>query len=136
MLQYNGMVEVVAAIIEREGRILIGQRMPEQSHPLQWEFPGGKVEAGETPSMAVVRELEEELGIRVDSSREIAQYEFTYQGKDPIRLFFLRIESYAGDPVNRIFYDLRWEETEKLRGYDFVEGDREFIEGLGSGAIR
>ena len=46
------MVEVVAAILERDGRVLIGQRQPHQSHPLQWEFPGGKVEPGETPAEA------------------------------------------------------------------------------------
>ena len=130
MLQYNGMVQVVAAVIEREGRILIGQRTEEQSHPLKWEFPGGKVESGETPRMAVVRELEEELGIQVESSREITRYEFAYPGKNPIRLFFLRIESYRGEPINRIFRDLRWEAKDKLSEYDFVEGDGEFIQGL------
>jgi 8-oxo-dGTP diphosphatase len=130
MLQYNDMVQVVAAIIERKGRILIGQRMPEQSHPLKWEFPGGKLEPGETPAMAVARELEEELGIQVEASREITHYDFAYPGKNPIRLFFLRIESYGGEPVNRIFRDLRWEAKEKLGEYDFVEGDREFIDGL------
>ena len=57
------MVQVVAAIIERDGRILICRRTREQSHALKWEFPGGKVEPGETPEQAVERELEEELGI-------------------------------------------------------------------------
>ena len=51
------MVEVVAAIMERDGRILIGQRRPEQSHALKWELPGGKVEGGETPAQALTREL-------------------------------------------------------------------------------
>src|SRR3954451_13365547 len=63
VLQYYGMVQVVAAILERDGLILIGQRTPEQSHPLKWEFPGGKVVSGETPEQALARELEEELGI-------------------------------------------------------------------------
>ena len=53
------MIQVVAAIIERDGRILVGQRQASQSHPLQWEFPGGKVEPGETPEQALARELEE-----------------------------------------------------------------------------
>ena len=57
------MLQVVAAIIERDGSVLIGRRRPEQSHPLQWEFPGGKVEPGETPEQALARELGEELAI-------------------------------------------------------------------------
>ena len=59
------MRQVVAGIIERNGTVLIGRRKPEQSHPLKWEFPGGKVEAGETPESALRRELAEELGIDV-----------------------------------------------------------------------
>ncbi|MGA9625820.1 MAG: NUDIX domain-containing protein, partial [Bryobacteraceae bacterium] len=57
------MVQVVAGVIERQGRCLICRRKREQSHPLKWEFPGGKVEPGETPEQALTRELEEELGI-------------------------------------------------------------------------
>ena len=89
------MIQVVAAIIEREGRILIGQRRPEQSHPLKWEFPGGKVEPGETPERALTRELEEELAIRNARGPEIARYEFTYPGKSPIALIFHRVTEFG-----------------------------------------
>src|SRR6185312_8739068 len=75
------MVQVVAAIIERSGCVLIGQRQPEQSHPLKWEFPGGKVELNESPEQALARELEEELSIRNARGAEIARYEFAYPGK-------------------------------------------------------
>jgi len=81
VLQYNDMVQVVAAILEREGLILIGTRKPEQSHPLQWEFPGGKVEPGESPQEAVTRELEEELSIRARDLSEITRYQFTYPAR-------------------------------------------------------
>ena len=57
-------IKVVAAVIERNGRILVGQRRKSDSHGLKWEFPGGKVERGEKPSAALARELEEELGIQ------------------------------------------------------------------------
>src|SRR3974377_409299 len=86
-----GMVQVVAAIIERDGRILVGQRMPGQSHPLKWEFPGGKVEPGETPEQALARELEEELGVSGAAGEIITRYQFAYPGKDPIELLFFRI---------------------------------------------
>ena len=86
------MVQVVAAVIERDGRILIGRRTARQSHALQWEFPGGKVEPGETPEQALARELEEELAIGGAGGPEIARYEYTYPGKEPILLiFFLRV---------------------------------------------
>src|ERR1035437_8104845 len=79
------MVQVVAAVLHSEGKILVGQRMPEQSHPLKWEFPGGKVEPGESPEQALARELEEELGISGAAGEVITRYHFTYPGKDPDR---------------------------------------------------
>jgi 8-oxo-dGTP diphosphatase len=124
------MVEVVAAIIEREGKILIGQRKAEQSHPLKWEFPGGKVEAGETPEQALARELEEELGVRQTAAEEITWYQFTYPGRDPILLHFFRVHSFEGEPQNRIFHDLQWASPAGLASLDFVEGDRDFIRAL------
>ena len=128
------MVQVVAAILQREGLILIGQRKPEQSHPLQWEFPGGKVEPGESPEQAVARELEEELSIRPRDLCEIARYQFTYPGKAPIELIFFRVSAHDGCLRNVIFQDLRWEPKEKLVEFDFVEGDRDFLRELYNGA--
>jgi 8-oxo-dGTP diphosphatase len=122
-----GMLQVVAAIVEREGRILICRRRPEQSHPLKWEFPGGKVEPGETPAQAIERELAEELDIREIASEEIARYEFTYPGKDPILLIFLRVREFEGEPRNLIFHEMRWEPPQRLSAFDFLEGDRDFI---------
>lgn len=121
------MLQVVAAIIERDGRVLIGRRKPEQSHPLQWEFPGGKVEPGETPEQALARELAEELAVLDVEGREITRQEFTYPGKDPIELIFYRIESFTGEPENRVFHEMRWEHRPALAALDFVEGDREFL---------
>ncbi len=128
------MVQVVAAIIEREGKILIGRRMAKQSHPLQWEFPGGKVEDGETPAQALARELEEELGIRGASGPEITRYEYTYAGRDPIRLFFFRVTEFQGEPVNLIFDEMRWEPVQSLSSFNFVEGDIQLLRGLSLGA--
>jgi 8-oxo-dGTP diphosphatase len=127
------MVQVVAAIIERQGRILIGQRQPEQSHPLKWEFPGGKVEPGETPERALTRELEEELAIRHARGAEITRYEFAYPGKDPILLIFHQVTEFEGEPQNRIYREMRWEPRAKLSAFDFLEGDRAFIQGFSAG---
>jgi 8-oxo-dGTP diphosphatase len=124
------MLQVVAAILEREGRILICQRTPKQSHPLKWEFPGGKVEPGESPKQALARELEEELGITGAAGEEVARYEFAYPGKAPVVLIFLRVDSYSGEPRNLIFHAMRWEPRDRLSSFDFLEGDRDFIRSL------
>ena len=127
------MLQVVAGILERGGRILIGRRKAEQSHALQWEFPGGKVEPGETAEQALARELEEELGIRRAAGTEIARYEYRYPGKDPIELIFFRVESYDGEPRNLVFHEMRWEPAEGLGCLDFVEGDRDFLRTFAGG---
>jgi 8-oxo-dGTP diphosphatase len=124
------MVQVVAAIIERDGAILVGQRTEQQSHPLKWEFPGGKVEPAERPEDALARELEEELGIRAAEGEEIARYFYQYPGKNPIELIFLRVNRFEGEPENRIFRELRWQSKGALRDLDFLEGDRPFLEGI------
>jgi 8-oxo-dGTP diphosphatase len=127
VLQYIGMLQVVAAIIEREGKVLICRRTPEQSHALKWEFPGGKVEAGETPEQALERELQEELAIGQAAGRQIHRYAYAYPGKSPIELIFYRVESYFGEPVNRVFHEMRWAAPCELASFDFLEGDVRFL---------
>ena len=121
------MTTVVAGILERDGRILICQRKADQAHPLKWEFPGGKVEAGEEPAAALRRELNEELGIEAGSVREVVRYEFAYPGKSPILLIFLAAGAWAGEMENRIFNQTLWEEKARLPEYDFLEGDVPFL---------
>ena len=121
---------VVAAVIEHGGRILIGQRRRDAQHSLKWEFPGGKVEPGELPEAAVIRELEEELGIRARLDRELMRYEYQYAGRPPILLIFYRVAEFQGEPENRDFEQICWEIPERLASYDFLEGDAEFIRSL------
>lgn len=124
------MTTVVAAVIERDGRVLIAQRKPEGFHPLKWEFPGGKVEPGEAPEQAVLRELDEELAIQARLHSEIMRYKYQYEGRAPIELIFYRIVEFTGEPRNLQFAEIRWERPERLCEYDFLEGDREFLIGL------
>lgn len=127
---------VVAALIEQQGRVLIGQRRPDQRHPLKWEFPGGKVEPGETPCQALRRELREELDIRATVGREIARYEHTYRGRRPILLIFYLVRRFDGNPDNRVFQQIRWESVDQLPRYDFLDGDIDFIRRLVRGEYR
>jgi 8-oxo-dGTP diphosphatase len=122
------MLQVVAALLEREDTVLICRRTARQTHALQWEFPGGKVEPGETPEQALERELSEELGIRRARGREVERYQYTYPGKRPIELIFFRVDSFEGEPRNLIFSEMRWEPRRNLGSFQFVEGDRAFLE--------
>lgn len=121
---------VVAAVIERDGRVLVCRRRPDHPHPLKWEFPGGKVEDGETPRAALVRELKEELGIDAEPDGEITRYHFAYPGKKPILLIFFRVSEFWGEPRNLVFERIAWAERAALPEYDFLDGDVEFVRRL------
>jgi 8-oxo-dGTP diphosphatase len=123
-------ITVVAGVIERGDRILIGQRKQRGAHPLKWEFPGGKVEADELPEDALVRELEEELAIRARIDREITRYQFQYPGRPEILLIFYRVVEFEGEPQNLDFERIEWAEKQRLGDFDFVEGDGDFLKLL------
>jgi len=121
---------VVAGVIERAGRILIGQRKRIGYHPLKWEFPGGKVEPSETPEEALIRELREELGIEARIDRELLRYEYQYPGRSRILLIFYRVVEFDSAIRNLDFEEIRWEQPDRLNDYDFLEGDAQFIARL------
>ena len=121
------MTHVVAGILRQGDTILICRRRADQPHALKWEFPGGKIESGESPAQALTRELREELGIDSEPAREITRYEFTYPGKNSILLIFLRVLKWQGEIENRIFETVLWERAERLSDYDFLEGDAPFL---------
>jgi 8-oxo-dGTP diphosphatase len=121
------MTTVVAGILRRGDTILICRRRADQPHALKWEFPGGKVESGESPVEALQRELREELGIESDPARELTRYEFSYPEKSPILLIFLHVTEWRGDIENRIFEAILWERSGGLLAHDFLEGDIPFL---------
>ncbi|SRR5258706_16477097 len=123
-------VEVVAAVIERGGLTLIGQRKPRGRHGLKWEFPGGKVEPGEESREALVRELREELGIAARIGNEIERYDFSYSAGHVTRLIFFQVTEFAGEPENLDFAQIAWVERDRLPDYDFLEGDVAFVQRL------
>ena len=121
---------VVAAVIERDGRILACQRRKGSRHALKWEFPGGKLEAGEDPPEALQRELREELGIEAKIGPELARYRFTYSNKPPIELIFFQVTEFAGEIRNEIFEAMQWCRATELPNLDFLEGDVDFVQRL------
>ena len=127
--------QVVAALILRGDEIVCCQRTEHQSLPLKWEFPGGKIEAGETPSQALRRELEEELGIVAKIGREITQILNTYQNGNSVKLHFYVIEGYNTELQNRIFRDVRWVKRSELPALDFLDADKELVQRLAAGEL-
>jgi 8-oxo-dGTP diphosphatase len=127
--------QVVAALMVREGRVLICQRTEMQAFALQWEFPGGKVEAGEELTAALVRELREELGIDAVVEREIASVRHQYAEGLGVELHFFLVREFAGEIENRIFREVRWESLAALEAESFLEADREIVLRLKNGEL-
>jgi 8-oxo-dGTP diphosphatase len=127
---------VVAALIQRGGKLLICQRRGDGRHGLKWEFPGGKVEPGETPRQALERELTEELGIHARIGPEIVRYEVHYPKRIDILLIFHLVTDFQEEPVNAIFEQIKWETLSSLPSYDFLDGDLDFIRLLACGDLR
>ena len=127
------MTAVAVALLERAGKVLICRRRNDQAHGGKWEFPGGKVEPGETPAQALVRELAEELAVLAEAFEEVCRYEYAYPGKPAICLVFFRVDRYAGSPQGAQFADLKWESSEALPTYDFLEGDERIVRELSEG---
>lgn len=123
-------VEVVAAVMMRDEKILIGQRKRGGRHPFKWEFPGGKVEPGEDPRAALARELREELNVEADIGEELDSYEVGYGDGFRIVLHFYSVVSFQGEPQNLDFEQIVWEQPERLPDYDFLEGDVTFVSRL------
>jgi len=121
------MVEVVAAVMMRDGKILIGQRKRGGRHPLKWEFPGGKVEPGEEPRAALARELCEELNVEAVIGEEMDSYEVSYGDGFRLMLHFYRVTQFQGALRNLGFEQIAWEKPERLPEYDFLEGDVTFV---------
>jgi 8-oxo-dGTP diphosphatase len=119
-------IGVAVAIIRRDdGRILLCQRPEGKSYPLKWEFPGGKLEPGETPEMALARELSEELEIELGETRLYLRRTIPYSDLRSYDLSYFIVESWRGTPRNVVFNDLRWIYTRELVEYDILEGNRE-----------
>jgi len=124
---------VSAGIIYRDGQVLVGQRRKWDRHSLKWEFPGGKVEHGESPQDALVRELKEELRIEAVAGCEIARYEHDYPSGSRVHLLFFAVREFTGEPTGCVFEQIRWTALEELPLLDFVEGDLDFVRRLARG---
>jgi len=121
---------VVAGILRREQRILICQRARGRKHAMKWEFPGGKLEAGEEEPAALARELREELGIVAKIGGARARVRHRYGEGDEVEVVFFEVGEWEGTPETREFEALAWVAPAELGGYDFLAADRPVLELL------
>jgi 8-oxo-dGTP diphosphatase len=120
---------VTAAIIERDGRVLIAQRPPEARHAGEWEFPGGKVEEGETPEQCLARELDEELGVTVEVGRLLAEVFHDYPDLR-VRLIALEAVITQGTPADIECSAHAWVRPNELGSYELLPPDRVLARAL------
>ena len=121
---------VAAALIVRDREVLIGQRRADQPMASLWEFPGGKIEPGESPQEALARELVEELGIRAEVGPAVTRIRHNYRGGGAVDLQFFAVRNFAGDIDNQIYQQVRWVKLEELTDYKFLAADRGLIRDL------
>jgi 8-oxo-dGTP diphosphatase len=126
---------VAAALILRAGEVLIGQRRPDQPMALQWEFPGGKIEPGESAEQALVRELDEELGIQAVVGPRVTHIRHNYRHGGAVDLQFFAVHEFTGEIDNRIFHQVRWTKLEELTDFEFLAADRGLIRDLAAGKL-
>lgn len=127
---------VSAAFILRGDTILICQRRRGQPMELKWEFPGGKIESGETAEQALARELEEELGIQAEIGAHVTGVRHTYRHGGAVDLQFFAVHGFQGELTNRVFNDFRWVSLKDLPAYDFLAADRGLIHDLAEGKLK
>ncbi len=122
-------IRVVGAMIERDGHYLITQRPPKATLPLLWEFPGGRVEPGETDQEALARELREEMGIEVAVGDRTIHVEHAYEAYD-IDFCVYRCQLVAGPIRNIRVHAHRWVRPDELDAYEFPPADEKSIAKL------
>lgn len=124
---------VVAAVIERDGLILCARRGPGRALPGFWEFPGGKVEAGEGEREALAREIREELGVSIEVGAFLAEVDHEY-GDYKLRLRAYRARIYEGEPMPTEHEELRWLPAARLNELQWAAADLPVVAALTAGA--
>lgn len=122
-------IDVTAAIIEKDGRFLIAKRKKGKHLEGKWEFPGGKVESGEKPEECLCRELEEEFCIRTKVGDFLTESIFEYKERK-IRLLGYNVEYISGEFQLNNHDEIQWITVDDFHTYDFAEADIPLIEKI------
>jgi 8-oxo-dGTP diphosphatase len=123
------MIQVTAAIIQRKNRYLIAQRRSDGKLPLKWEFPGGKVDPGETLEECLARELHEEFGVRATVKNFICQNQHKYEHM-AVEVNFYEVELLDQELQLNDHADIAWVHWDEIAQYDLVEADKDVVAQL------
>lgn len=124
------MTNVAAGIIIRDGAVLLCRRRADSPYPLKWEFPGGKVNSGETLEECLRRELLEELGTESTIGPLYHQQLHAYPEGGMFNVSFYLVSAVSGTPANRTFDSCRWVRVKDLPVFDILEGNRDVVAKL------
>lgn len=115
-------IRVVAAVIEREGSYLITQRRPAAVLPLLWEFPGGRVEEGETDAAALKREVRHRLGVDIEVGQLISFVSHPYE-RYVVDLYLYECHITSGDPAALAVHAFKWVTSAEFDQHPFTPAD-------------
>jgi 8-oxo-dGTP diphosphatase len=123
-------IRVVAAVIERDGRYLLTQRKPQAVFPLLWEFPGGRVERGETEIDALMREVRGRIGVGVEVAAKLGEHLHEYDQYDVYLMMFECTLPKGASPKPLTVNEIRWVTSDELCKYEFPPADQQSMSKL------
>jgi 8-oxo-dGTP diphosphatase len=126
----SGPIEVVAGIVVEDGRVLVARRRADQTFPLQWEFPGGKREGGESAEAALDREFREELGIGVSALGSYGEVRYRNPAGEEVLVRFLRARVKKGTPRPLEVAAVEWVDADRLGVLEFIPRNRGVVKQL------
>jgi len=122
----NNTVSVTCAVIVKNDTILACQRGPNSEHPYEWEFPGGKIEDGETPEQCIVREIWEELNVDIEIIKPLHEIVFNYPEKS-VQLIPFLCSLTKGNPTPIEHHTIRWQLKSRMADLTWSEADEKLI---------
>jgi 8-oxo-dGTP diphosphatase len=126
-MKNDKMTEVAVGILRRNDKILICQRKKGGRYELKWEFPGGKLEKGETTEQCLRRELFEELAITIHSVERIQTQSAFYEDGGLFNVAYCFISGFTGEIRNNVFEKIRWVTIDELKHLDLLDGNKSFV---------
>ncbi len=122
-------IRVVAAVIEQDGRYLITQRRPAAALPLLWEFPGGRVESGETEQQALAREVQHRLDVEIETGELISFVSHHYESY-VVDLYLFACKVVDGEPRARAVHAFKWVDSSEFDSVQFTPADESSVAQL------